>query len=90
MNPSTYTPKLRPTLEEAQAMVGGYVAMAVDLPDIQVLVDEDGDSKNLALNTKASALCKFPIVGNVIVLKGKAMWIDEDSEEDTIGEDAYE
>lgn len=90
MNPSTYTPKLRPTLAEAQAMIGGYVQLAIDEPEMQVLVDEDGDSKQLSLNTKASDLCKFPIVGNAIVLKGKAMWIDEDSAEDLIGEDAYE
>jgi len=78
MNPSTYTPKIRPTLEEAQAMVGGYVEMVVDRPDLQVLVDEDGYMKRGSFNNKASELCNMPIVGNAIVLKGKAMWVDED------------
>lgn len=82
MNPATYTPKIRPTLEEAQALVGGYVALAVDQPDMQVLVDDDGLSKGLALNNKASTLCKMPIVGNVVILKGKAMWIDEEEDDE--------
>ena len=81
MNPATYAPKIRPTLEEAQALVGGYIRFAIDQPDMQVLVDDDGLSKELPLNNKASTLCKMPIVGNVVVLKGKAMWIDEEEDD---------
>ena len=74
----TYQPKVRPTLEEAQAMIGGYVQLALDTPLMQVLVDEDGLSKELEFNHKASELCNDFIVGNAIVLEGKAMWIDEE------------
>ena len=70
----TYQPKVRPTLEEAQAMVGGYVQLAMDTPLMQVLVDEDGLSKELEFNHQASELCNDFIVGNAIVLEGKAMW----------------
>ena len=75
---TTYQPKVRPTLEEAQAMVGGYVQLAMDTPLMQVLVDEDGLSKELEFNHQASELCNDFIVGNAIVLEGKAMWIDEE------------
>ena len=74
----TYQPKVRPTLEEAQAMIGGYVQLAMDTPSMQVLVDEDGISKELEFNHQASELCNDFIVGNAIVLEGKAMWIDEE------------
>ena len=74
----TYQPKVRPTLEEAQAMIGGYVQIAMDTPSMQVLVDEDGISKELEFNHQASELCNDFIVGNAIVLEGKAMWIDEE------------
>ena len=81
----TYQPKVRPTLEEAQAMVGGYVVMALNKPTMQVLVDEDGLSKELEFNHQASELCNDFIVGNAIVLEGDAMWtirpIEIDGEE---------
>ena len=78
----TYQPKVRPTLEEAQAMLGGYVQIAMDTPLMQVLVDEDGLSKELEFNHQASELCNDFIVGNAIVLEGKAMWIDEEDDDD--------
>ena len=87
---NTYIPENRPTLEEAQAFVKGWVVMAVDQPEMQVLVDEDGLAKGLAVNHEASKIANMMLVGNAIILKGKAMWIDEDAEEDMIGEDAYE
>lgn len=78
----TFQPKVRPTLEEAQAMVGGYVQLAMDTPLMQVLVDEDGLSKELEFNHQASELCNDFIVGNAIVLEGKAMWIDEEDDDE--------
>ena len=78
----TFQPKVRPTLEEAQAMVGGYVQLAMDTPSMQVLVDEDGLSKELEFNHQASELCNDFIVGNAIVLEGKAMWIDEEDDDE--------
>mgnify|MGYP000179555004 CR=1 FL=1 len=76
----TYQPKVRPTLEEAQAMVGGWVVMALNKPNMQVLVDEDGLSKELEFNRQASELCNDFIVGNAIVLEGDAMWIDDEED----------
>ncbi len=70
----THTPKTRPTLEEAQSLVGGYVVMAINTPELQVLVDEDGLSKELEFNAQASELCNDYIVGNAVVLKGDTMW----------------
>ena len=78
----TYQPKVPPTLAEAQAMVGGYVVMALNTPTMQVLVDEDGLSKELEFNHQASELCNDFIVGNAIVLEGKAMWIDEEEDDE--------
>jgi len=78
----TYQPKVRPTLEEAQAMIGGYVVMALNTPDMQVLVDEDGLAKELPFNHQASELCDDFIVGNAIVLEGKALWIDEEDDDE--------
>jgi hypothetical protein len=73
----TYVPKTRPSLAEAQRMVGGYVVMAVNQPDKQVLVDEDGLSKELDVNHEASFIANQHIVGNAIVLKGEAMWVPD-------------
>ena len=78
----THTPKTRPTLEEAQAMVGGWVVMAINTPELQVLVDEDGLSKELEFNHQASELCNDYIVGNAVVLTGDAMWIDEEDDDE--------
>ena len=63
-------------------MVGGYVVMALNTPTMQVLVDEDGLSKELEFNHQASELCNDFIVGNAIVLEGKAMWIDEEDDDE--------
>ena len=70
----THVPKKRPTLEEAQQMVGGYVEMVVNRPDLQLLVDEDGLSKDLDVNHEASFIANQRIVGSVVILKDKAMW----------------
>jgi hypothetical protein len=67
-------PKSRPTVEEAQAMVGGYVEV-VDLADGgQLLVDEEGLLKNLNTNVVASFLAGRHIVGPAVLLRGKAKW----------------
>jgi len=56
--------------------------MALNTPAMQVLVDEDGLSKELEYNHQASELCNDFIVGNAIVLEGKAMWIDEEDDDE--------
>lgn len=62
-----------PALEEAQKIVGGYVQM-LKLDGKQMLVDEDGLSKNLKPNHRASEIAHTYIVGTAIVLSGKARW----------------
>ena len=63
-----------PTLEEAQAIVGGYVEI-VYLPDgSQMLVDEDGISKGLEVNYSASMRAGPAILGDVLILTGRALW----------------
>jgi len=71
---TTYQPKTRPTLAEAQEMIGGYVTFIVNEPDKQVLVDEDGFAKELDKNHEATFVANTPVFGNAIVLKGDAMW----------------
>jgi hypothetical protein len=68
----------RPTLEQAQKIVGGYVEMVtpINKTPIQILCNEDGWLLQLPLNMKASALCGRMIVGDAIVLSEQARWID--------------
>ena len=63
-----------PTLEAAQAFIGGYVQMATLENGDQLLVDEEGLLKQLAYNLPASILAGQHLVGNVICLKGSARW----------------
>lgn len=64
----------RPTLREAQAIVDGYVELVQLASGDQLLVNEEGLLRGLPLNEKASALAGRYIVGNAIILKGKARW----------------
>ena len=62
-----------PSLEEAQKFVEGFVEM-VYLRDSQLLVNEEGLLKGLAVNERASLKAQRVIVGNALILKGQAMW----------------
>ena len=68
-----------PTLGEAQEFIGGYVVMAPivnpseDL-QMQLLVNEDGESLRLKRNSNASRVCGYSVYGNAMLLKGKACW----------------
>lgn len=66
----------RPTLEEAQRLVGGLVEMvrSPTQPDWQILVNEEGLLEGLPFNEEASKLCGTGIVGPAVVLKGEARW----------------
>ena len=68
----------RPELHEAQNFVGGYIELVNSrlYPDTQILVDEDGLSKKLAVNLQASKVAGCMIVGSAMVLTGDARWID--------------
>jgi len=66
----------QPTLEEAQAIVGGLVELvrSPENPDWQILVNEEGLLENLPFNEEATKLCGTGIVGPAIILKGDARW----------------
>jgi len=66
----------KPTLAEAQEVVGGLVEMvrSPTNPDIQILVNEEGLLKGLPFNEEATELCGTGIVGNAVILKGDARW----------------
>ncbi len=70
-----------PTLKEAQDFVGGNVEMVpVHEPKyagkVQVLVNEEGRMSHMQLpvNPHASITCGHEIVGNALILYGKAKW----------------
>ena len=67
----------KPSLEEAQAIVGGLVQIVIDDGNIQLLVNEEGLLKNLELNKQASLMAGQTLVGPAIILKEDAMWNDE-------------
>jgi len=62
-----------PTLEEAQAFVGGYVEL-IRVGKGQLLVNEEGRLRKLEHNVEASDLAGQFIVGNALFLTGKARW----------------
>jgi len=62
------------TLEQAQEIVGGYVEMVLLNNGDQMLVDEEGLLKSKQSNPIATIIAKRHIVGNVIILSGKARW----------------
>jgi hypothetical protein len=70
----------RPTLEQAQAFVGGYVEMLPHLgptrhyEHVQILGNEDGIPLRLPVNVIASIYCGYEVRGNVLILKGGAKW----------------
>lgn len=63
----------RPSLEEAQKAVGGYVEI-IPVGDGQLLVNEEGRIAGLPINPQASEAAGQPIVGNALLLKGAAKW----------------
>jgi hypothetical protein len=60
----------RPTLEEANTIVGGYIELVYLPHNITLVVDDEGRLKKYPTNQKASKMYGSLIVGNVIVLYG--------------------
>lgn len=61
----------RPTLEEAQKIVGGYIEYIRLDPNNLLVVDEDGKPKGLPTNKQATLLYQWgKVVGDVIHLEG--------------------
>jgi len=72
----------RPTLEEAQDFVDGFVEL-LQCGDVQLLINEEGMYRpDLSCNETATKLAtdwnynvpRHGIVGNVIILSGDACW----------------
>lgn len=64
------------TLEELQKHVGGYVEVIARtncLPGNMMLVDEDGLSKGLEVNNRASLKAGRKIVGNALIVPAELM-----------------
>jgi len=70
---SLSTREERPSLEQAQSIIGGWVEM-IHVGDVQVLVDEEGLIKQLPINEKASDMFGRPLYGPVLVLENEARW----------------
>lgn len=69
----------KPTLKEAQAIVGGYVELIAGRdPQTgevgQLLVDEEGKLKRRPVNLTASTYYPDGLVGDVLFLTGKRKW----------------
>jgi len=62
----------RPTLKEAQEIVGGYIELLpIRGQDITLVLDDTGRLKGKPMNIKASNLFKpWKLVGDIIVLEG--------------------
>lgn len=64
------------TLEELQKHVGGYIELIVRtncLPGNLMLVDEDGLSKGLEVNNRATLKAGRQIVGNAMIVPQELM-----------------
>tara|TARA_R110002094_G_scaffold78340_1_gene84690 strand:+ start:18811 stop:19038 length:228 start_codon:yes stop_codon:yes gene_type:complete len=73
--PITKTESVKePTLEEAQKFVGGTVEMVYLPHGGQMLVNEEGLLRNLEVNDMATRIAGKMIVGDVMILTGKAVW----------------
>ena len=61
----------KPTLAEAQKIVGGYIEYAQCTNGRTLIVNEDGLMRRLSLNRQATAIYKHStIVGDAILLEG--------------------
>ena len=65
---------VEPSLEAAQAIVGGNVELITLDDGDQLLVDEEGRMKQLPVNTVATLLAQRVIVGPALLLCGEARW----------------
>lgn len=72
-------PERRPTLEEAQKLVKGYVEICYGRRDglqVQIICNEEGLMRKLPLNREASYIRGGPIVGDAILITGgKRLWM---------------
>lgn len=67
----------KPPLKLMKTMLGGYarpLTLGHGEDASQMMVNEDGPSLGMQLNQRASLITGQPIVGPVVILKGKARW----------------
>ena len=62
------------SLEDAQAIVGGYVEIVYPSPKSQMVVNEEGLLIGLNINEHATEICGQTIMGNAILLTGESVW----------------
>lgn len=62
------------TIKVAQELVGGYVEVFTLADGRQMIMNEEGRVKGMPLNMEASDIAQRHIVGNVVILSGKAKW----------------
>ena len=63
----------RPSLEEAQAIVCGWIESGIDDGEKQLIVNEEGLLLGLPFNETASGMTGRYIVGPALLLAGEAM-----------------
>jgi hypothetical protein len=63
-----------PSLEDAQAFIGGYIEIVHTRKGAQLIIDEVGRHKDLPVNELASMLYGGPIKGPAMILVGEAKW----------------
>lgn len=64
-----------PSLEDVQAIIDGYAEIINLLASgNQMLVNDNGKMLLLEFNAEASIIAGKDIVGNVVILQGKARW----------------
>ena len=63
----------RPSLEEAQAIVGGLIEIVIDDGEKQLIVNKEGLLLGLPFNETASGMTGRYIVGPALLLAGEAM-----------------
>lgn len=62
----------QPSLKKMQEIVGGYIEVVYLWEGDQMIVNEEGLLQKLDINREASRIAQKLIVGDVIILKGKA------------------
>ena len=64
----------KPTLEQAQHLVDGYVELHTMRDGRQMLMNEDALRLDMELNLEASMLFGASVHGPVVILEGEAKW----------------
>jgi uncharacterized protein (AIM24 family) len=75
--PKLIIAKSKPSLEEAQKAVGGYVELVELSSGDQILVNEEGLLKNdPQVNIEASMLAGKYLFGDALLLQGDSRWME--------------